>query len=87
MPDCQMCWNTWPTLNETPFPQLAGIMVCRNCDRDFKKMVAFCRHHGIDLVGPQVGANSDSVTAKPDPDAATGEEPPQPPRKKPGKAS
>ena len=88
MPDCQMCWNEWPTLTETPFPELAGIQVCRNCGRSMKQMVAFCRNHGLTLISAaQVGLNSDPVTAEVDTAAASGDEPPQPPRKKPaGKA-
>ena len=89
MPDCQMCWNEWPTLTETPFPELAGIAVCRNCSRSMKQMTAFCRNHGLVLISvsaegatPQVGPNSDPVTAEPSNAAASGDEPPQPPRKK-----
>ena len=88
MPDCQMCWNEWPTLTETPFPELAGIQVCRNCSRSMKQMTAFCRNHGLTLINTsQVGLNSDPVTEKLDDAAASTDEPPQPPRKKPAKAS
>ena len=83
MPDCQMCWNEWPTLTETPFPELAGVQVCRNCGRSMRQMVAFVRNHGVDLISvPQVGLNSDSDQTEPDSNAASGDEPPQPPRKK-----
>lgn len=82
MPDCSMCWNEWPTLNETPFPQLAGIQVCRNCARSMKQMVAFCRNHGLSIV-PQVGTNSlSSEDSEPTDSAASGDEPPPPPRSK-----
>lgn len=86
MPDCQMCWNEWPTLTETPFPELAGIQVCRNCGRDMKKLIAFCRHHGVDLIPvPQVGLNSSELPNSPNP--IPGEEPPKSPtEKKPAKA-
>ena len=82
MPDCQMCWNEWPTLTETPFPELAGIQVCRNCSRSMKQMTAFCRNHGLTLIAPQDGLNSDPVTAKPDDAVASGDEPPFSPRAK-----
>ena len=83
MPDCQMCWNEWPTLTETPFPELAGIQVCRNCGRDMKKMIAFCRHHGVDLISvPQVGLNFADQQQAP----ISEEEPPSPPAKKTAKA-
>ena len=91
MPDCQMCWNEWPTLTETPFPELAGIQVCRNCGRDMKKMTAFCRHHGLVLISASAQVGSNSLTeegfksALDDAAKRVGEEPPQPPRKKPAK--
>ena len=88
MPDCQMCWNEWPTLTETPFPELAGIQVCRNCSRSMKQMTAFCRNHGLVLISAaQVGLNSDPVTSDADPAAVSTDEPPKPPAKKPVKAS
>ena len=93
MPDCQMCWNEWPTLTETPFPELAGIQVCRNCGRSMRQMVAFCRNHGVDLISvPQVGLNSGITEEgfKQSLDEAAKrvgeEEPPSPPAKKPAKA-
>ncbi len=87
MPDCQMCWNEWPTLTETPFPELAGIQVCRNCSRSMKQMTAFCRNHGLVLISAaQVGLNSSEPdtpgTPAPDPAQTSPDEPPQPPRKK-----
>ena len=85
MPDCQMCWNDWPSLTGTPFPRIPeAVQVCRNCARSMKQVVAFNRHHGFDLltgeiVGPQVGSQTpglrDVVSA-----AGEGEEePPSPP--------
>lgn len=64
MPDCQMCWNEWPSLTETPFPELAGIQVCRNCGRSMKQMLAFCRNHGLELI-PQVGTNFEALKPAP----------------------
>jgi len=63
-PDCQMCWNDWPSLTETPFVELAGIQVCRNCGRSMKQMLAFCRNHGLELI-PQVGINSEALKPAP----------------------
>jgi len=82
MPDCAMCWNEWPTLTETPFPELAGIQVCRNCSRSMKQMAAFCRNHGLNII-PQVGANSPiaSDTPSSNSEATSGDEPPKPPTK------
>lgn len=52
MPDCQMCWNEWQTLERTPLPQLSDeVQVCRNCSRSMKQVVSFARHHGADLTG------------------------------------
>ena len=85
MPDCQMCWNEWPTLTETPFPELAGIQVCRNSSRSMKQMTAFCRNHGLVLIAPQDGLNSAPVPLAPENPDTSGDEPPQPPRKKPAK--
>jgi len=85
MPDCQMCWNDWPSLTETPFPELAGIAVCRNCSRSIKQMLAFCRSHDLVLI-PQVGTNSGSSLLAPEDSADTRDEPPKSPTaKKPGK--
>jgi len=80
MPDCSMCWNEWPTLNETPFTELAGIQVCRNCARSMKQMVAFCRNHGLDII-PQVGTNS----LAPEQTPATTDEPSPTPSTKTGR--
>ena len=92
MPDCAMCWNEWPTLTETPFPELAGIQVCRNCSRSMKQMAAFCRNHGLNII-PQVGANSIGITEEgfkqTFEQAATavgGDEPPKSPAAKTAKA-
>lgn len=88
MPDCQMCWNEWPTLTPTPFPALAGIMVCRNCGRSMKQMLAFCRNHGLDILAPSAGENSDPETAVSlAPDQTSADEPPQPPQRKAGKGT
>lgn len=81
MPDCQMCWNEWPSLTETPFPELAGIQVCRNCGRSMKQMVAFCRNHGLDII-PQAGTNS---LAPPEQTPATTDEPSPTPSTKPAR--
>ena len=93
MPDCQMCWNDWPSLTGTPFPRIPDhVQVCRNCARSMKQVVAFNRHHGFDLltgeiVGPQAGLQ----TLDPDTDhgrlSKREEEPPSPPAKKPVKGA
>jgi len=81
-------------MQETPFPELAGIQVCRNCGRNMKQIIAFCRNHGVDLISvPQVGLNSadaDAEEAKRFEEfpakRKSEEEPPSPPEKKPAKA-
>ena len=89
MPDCQMCWNDWPSLTGTPFPRIPeSVQVCRNCARSMKQVVAFNRHHGFDLltgeiVGPQAGSQTLAdelpwTEGKP----KLEEEPPSPPAKK-----
>jgi len=85
MPDCQMCWNDWPSLTGTPFPRIPGaVQVCRNCARSMKQVIAFTRHHGVNLVtgeipqaGPKLDPDQDHgrMTATPE------EEPPSPPAK------
>jgi len=89
MPDCNMCWNTWNSLEKTPFPRIPEhVEVCRNCARSMKQVIAFTRHHGFDLVtgevgpGPQAGSQTlaDRVA-----DSKREEEPPDPPAKKPAK--
>ena len=62
MPDCQMCWNTWPSLSSTPFPSIPEtVQVCKNCATSMKKVVAFVRYQGLNLItgevrsGPQAG--------------------------------
>lgn len=88
MPDCQMCWNDWPSLTGTPFAKVdAAVQVCRNCARSMKQVIAFTRHHGLDLItgelrsGPQAGPE----TLNPDTDhgrvSKREEEPPGPPAK------
>lgn len=89
MPDCQMCWNDWPSLTSTPFAGIAShVEVCRNCARSMKQVIAFTRHHGVNLntgeirSGPQDGPQ----TLNPDTDhgrvSKREEEPPSPPAKK-----
>lgn len=88
MPDCQMCWNDWPSLTGTPFPRIPdAVQVCRNCARSMKQVVAFNRHHGFDLltgeiVGPQAGpetlAAPPGLVKQPEPE----EEPPRSPSEK-----
>lgn len=98
MPDCQMCWNTWPSLQATPFPSIPPeVEVCKNCATSMKKVVAFVKYQGLNLVtgevrpGPQAG-----LETRPDPDVAEKkratsaqgeEEPPDPPAKKAAKAT
>jgi len=89
MPDCNMCWNTWNTLEKTPFPRIPEhVEVCRNCARSMKQVIAFTRHHGFDLVtgevgpGPQAGSKLSDALAD---NSKREEEPPDPPAKKPVK--
>ena len=93
MPDCQMCWNDWPSLTGTPFPRIPdSVQVCRNCARSMKQVVAFNRHHGFDLltgeITPTVQDGSQTHSTALDPDTDHGrlskreEEPPSPPAKK-----
>jgi len=94
MPDCQMCWNDWNTLQGTPFPAVdPEVEVCRNCGRTMKQVIAFIRAKGFELatisresgevvshpVLPQAGPQTHPAT-KPE------EEPPSPPPKGAGKA-
>jgi len=89
MPDCQMCWNDWPSLTGTPFSAIADqVQVCRNCARSMKQVIAFTRHHGLDLVtgeirsGPQAGPETPGIpTAQDWAEAKRKEEPPSPPAK------
>jgi len=92
MPDCQMCWNDWQTLQATPFPAVdPKVEVCRNCGRSMKQVIAFVRSKGYELatishqtgtivtVPPQAGPKLSAALA-----TATGkleEEPPDPPAK------
>ena len=57
MPDCQMCWNDWPTLAKSPFPAVEGEVLCRNCVRDHKHVIAFTKAKGFALttVDPETG--------------------------------
>lgn len=72
MPDCQMCWNEWNTLERVPLPQLPDeVEVCRNCARSIRQTIAFVRFHGVDL----------TETATP----PQSSEPPQPPQPKAGR--
>ena len=93
MPDCQMCWNDWPSLTGTPFPRIPDrVQVCRNCARSMKQVVAFNRHHGFDLltgeiVGPQAGSQTLSSEPEAAIDSKREEEPPSPPAKKPVKGA
>lgn len=69
MPDCQMCWNEWPTLTKPPLPHLPeSVEVCKNCERGIKKVLSFSRFHGIDLVSgeiaPQAGSKTPELTAQ-----------------------
>jgi len=85
MPDCQMCWNDWPSLTGTPFPRIPeSVVVCRNCARSMKQVIAFTRHHGVNLVTGEVVGHVAPPQAGPEtPVAATEgeEEPPSPPAK------
>lgn len=93
MPDCQMCWNDWPSLTGTPFAAIADqVQVCRNCARSMKQVIAFTRHHGLDLItgeirsGPQAGSETlVEVQAAVEGVLKREEEPPDPPAKKPVK--
>lgn len=89
MPDCQMCWNTWPSLQATPFPSIPPeVEVCKNCATSMKKVVAFVKYQGLNLVtgevrsGPQAGSetlHTGNVVAD---NVKRQEEPPSPPAKK-----
>ena len=92
MPDCQMCWNDWPSLTSTPFSAIAdAVQVCRNCARSMKQVIAFTRHHGVNLVtgevrsGPQAGPETlpmgAEAPARPGERPKQEEEPPSPPAK------
>ena len=98
MPDCQMCWNDWPTLSSSPFPAVKGEVLCRNCVRDHKHVIAFTRSKGFALitVDPVTGelpsrpqAGPETPRDKPGPEGSESwadkpeEEPPSPPEKKP----
>ena len=89
MPDCNMCWNEWPSLTGTPFPRIPDtVQVCRNCARSMKQVIAFTRHHGVNLVtgelstAPQAGSET-LVDHGPGGDSGSKpeEEPPSPPAK------
>jgi len=100
MPDCQMCWNDWPTLAKSPFGAVEGEVLCRNCVRDHKHVIAFTRSKGFELVtvdpatgelpGPQVGSQTHPELLNPDTDhgrlSKREEEPPSPPEKPARKA-
>ena len=78
MPDCQMCWNDWPSLQSTPFEAVnPKVQVCRNCGRSMKQVIAFVRSKGFELAtvshetgvivsrfgsGPQVGSETPQMT-------------------------
>jgi len=92
MPDCQMCWNDWPTLAKSPFPAVEGEVLCRNCVRDHKHVIAFTKSKGFELTtvnhetgevfGPQVGQK---LSLDPDQDHGRlkrEEEPPRSPSEK-----
>ncbi len=88
MPDCNMCWNTWNTLEKTPFPLIPEhVEVCRNCARSMKQVIAFTRHHGVNLVtgeirpGPQVGPETQAPPPGLVKEPESEEEPPSPPAK------
>jgi len=95
MPDCQMCWNDWPTLQATPFPAVdPAIQVCRNCGRAQKQVIAFIRSKGFELatVSSSTGLIADRFSPQAGPKlpelrevmSAAGEgeeEPPSPPAK------
>ena len=90
MADCNMCWNTWNTLEKTPFPRIPEhVEVCRNCARSMKQVIAFTRHHGFDLITGEVGPGPQAGSQTLDPDTDHGrlakrEEPPvSPSTKKP----
>ena len=78
-----MCWNTWNTLEKTPFPRIPEhVEVCRNCARSMKQVIAFTRHHGVDLItgelrtAPQAG----SKLVDHGPGGDSGIKPEEPPR-------
>ncbi len=95
MPDCQMCWNDWNTLQGTPFPAVdPAVEVCRNCGRTMKQVIAFVRSKGFELatVSHETGELvSDWPGALPQAgpklsaalkaEAGSGGEPPDPPAK------
>ena len=95
MPDCQMCWNDWQTLQTTPFPAVdPAVEVCRNCGRSMKQVIAFIRSKGFELATvsresgelvsefPSQAGPKLSGPAHPDSKRSQGEEePPDPPAK------
>ena len=81
MPDCQMCWNDWPSLTGTPFSAIADqVQVCRNCARSMKQVIAFTRHHGLDLITGEIRTVPQAGPETPDPEAKREAEPPKPPK-------
>lgn len=95
MPDCQMCWNDWQTLQATPFPAVNPVVeVCRNCGRSMKQVIAFIRSKGFELAtisrdsgevvsrfSPQAGPKLSGSGLPGTPDPGGEEEPPDPPGK------
>jgi len=101
MPDCQMCWNDWPSLQVTAFPAVdPEVQVCRNCVRDQKHVIAFIRSKGFELAtisletgeiesrfAPQAGLKTLDSSPASVVKPETEEEPPSPPAKKPVKGA
>ena len=87
MPDCQMCWNDWPSLTGTPFPRIPErVTVCRNCARSMKQVIAFTRHHGVDLITGEIPTDPQAGPETPVATTEGEEEPPSPPAKSARKA-
>ncbi len=83
MPDCMMCWNTWNTLEQTPFPRIPEhVEVCRNCARSMRQVIAFARHHGVNLITGELGEGLQAGAETPGPESKREEPPVSPSAKK-----
>lgn len=88
MPDCQMCWNDWPSLTGTPFARIPDkVQVCRNCARSMKQVIAFTKHHGLNLITGEIRPAPQAGSETPTPESKREEEPPSPPANKPRKTA
>lgn len=53
MPNCQMCWNEWGSLERVGVPgSPESEIVCRNCNRTLKQATGFLAHLGFTTAQP-----------------------------------